>query len=202
MPQRLAHRAWISPLAKARWLEELQELQVQAHAVGDGPRAATDRAGGDGQVVLVHQSGRDGLVGQRRPVGAGVVRRPGLEASDGVRVGGASDPGPSAGDLLQRGGVPELLRHLPAAGVLGDVRRHAGQAVGGLRDVHRLDHPPVEMRADRAEDVADDGAHLRDRCPGALSPSAASASTSSEVIIEEMSPPMPLPCREPPARRP
>src|SRR3712207_6376378 len=49
------------------------QLQIEAHAVGEEPLAAADHARGDEQVVLVHQAGRDGLGREVRAIDGEVV---------------------------------------------------------------------------------------------------------------------------------
>jgi hypothetical protein len=46
----------------------LDQLEIEAHAVGEEPLAAADHARGDEQVVLVHQAGRDRLGREVRTV--------------------------------------------------------------------------------------------------------------------------------------
>jgi hypothetical protein len=56
----------------------LDELEIEAHAVRKEPLPAADHAGGDEQVVLVHQSGSDRLRREVRTVDGEVAISLGL----------------------------------------------------------------------------------------------------------------------------
>jgi hypothetical protein len=87
----------------------LDQLEIEAHAVGEEPLAAADHARRDEEVVLVHQAGRDRLRGEVRAVDGEIVIGLGLELAHRVRVEGPLDPGLLARHRLQRRGVDDLL---------------------------------------------------------------------------------------------
>jgi hypothetical protein len=114
-------------------------------------------------VTLVHQPRPERLGGELWTAHADVTLRRCLHLPDRIGVEGSLDPGPRAGDRLQRVGVHDLLSRPPYLHevLLDWMVRHG---VGGLSVDHRLVHPAaVEVGADRPLEVVDEGVRVLGR---------------------------------------
>src|SRR5215203_3674144 len=139
----------------------VQQFELQADIVGEGLFAASHHDGRDEQVPLVDQPGLYRLGGEVGTAHANVTSRSRLHLPDRFRVEVPLDPRPGGGYRLQRRGVHDLVGRLPYLGEVPHDGRLIGECLIGLPDGHHVVYPaPVEVGADRALEVVDEGVHL------------------------------------------
>ena len=94
----------------------VQQLELEADAVGQGTLAASHDDRNEEEVVLVDQARPDRLGGEDGTAHGDIPVRPGLHLPDRSGVEVPLQPRPGGGYRLQRTGVHDLVGRLPDPG--------------------------------------------------------------------------------------
>ena len=105
----------------------VEQLQIQAHAVGQRGRAAADDHRIEEQLALVDEPGGQRLRRQVRPADRQVGRSGALEGADPVGVEAALEAGVGRGHRLQRGRVHDLVGRAPDLRVIAGDSDSSGE---------------------------------------------------------------------------
>src|SRR5690606_6695442 len=140
----------------------VQQLEVQPDAGGNGGGAAPDDRQHEEEAALVYEAIAEGEDGELGAADAEVTVRARLHLAHGVGGKLALDARAGGRGRLERAGVDDLLGRAPDLRVLLLVWRIAGHRLGSLPERHDLvEPPPVQVRADGALEVVDEGVYLR-----------------------------------------
>src|SRR5215208_2148411 len=139
----------------------VDQFELQADVVGEGPFAASHHDRRDEQVALVHQPSLERLGGELGTADDHVPSCRGFHPQDRLGVEVPLDPRVGARCRLQRPGVHDLVGGLPYLPEFAHQRRPLAERGVGLPADHRLVHPaPVEVGAEGPVEVVDEGMHL------------------------------------------
>ncbi len=142
----------------------LDQLEVEAHPVGQRPGAATDDRRGDEHPALVDETGAQRLAGELGAADAELAAGRLDQSPDGVGIELALDPGRAGRRRLQGARVDDLLGAAPDLGVIADLVGLAVELRRRLPVAQRLVHPAAQqVGAHRPLEVVDEPVHLRIR---------------------------------------